>query len=106
VDLLRRIETDLQHRASFEPRHLANVINGLAKLGHDPGPSFLSSFVAACEASRLRGFNAQDLSTSSTGWPSCGMTPARASCRASWRRARRQDCGVSIRRSLPWSSTG
>jgi hypothetical protein len=34
---------------------------GFAKLGHNPGRAFLEVFVDACLASRLKGFNSQDL---------------------------------------------
>jgi hypothetical protein len=74
----------------FKPQALANVINGecasgtscrrhvvvgsvacadagFAKLGHHPGDAFLELFVDACMATRLQGFNPQNLSNVISG---------------------------------------
>jgi hypothetical protein len=42
---------------------------GFAKLGHDPGTSFLEVFVDACLASKLKGFAPQALANVINGEP-------------------------------------
>jgi hypothetical protein len=46
-------------------------VTGFAKLGHDPGPVLLEVFVGACLASKLRGFNPQDLANVINGEHAC-----------------------------------
>jgi hypothetical protein len=74
----------------FNPQNLSNVINGecasgtscrrhvvvgsvacadagFAKLNHNPGDAFLGLFVESCAATRLQGFNHQNLANVISG---------------------------------------
>jgi hypothetical protein len=49
-------------------------VAGLAKLEYRPEAEFMRLFVAACMASRFKGFNPQNLSNVINGEPSVGAT--------------------------------